>query len=79
MVHRHDDDRFIELKVMIDGRAEWHSLPIWVNTHTRLVSTMPVLQIALDLMQLNRAVVIAHEAVDGGAAQAVQSDSGKRR
>ncbi|MBE6523529.1 MAG: bifunctional hexulose-6-phosphate synthase/ribonuclease regulator [Thermoplasmata archaeon] len=28
---------------------------------------MPVLQIALDLMQLNRAVVIAHEAVDGGA------------
>ena len=28
---------------------------------------MPVLQIALDLMQLNRAVIIAHEAVDGGA------------
>ena len=28
---------------------------------------MPVLQIALDLMQLNRAIVIAHEAVDGGA------------
>jgi len=28
---------------------------------------MPVLQIALDLMQLNRAVAIAHEAVDGGA------------
>ncbi len=28
---------------------------------------MPVLQIALDLMQLNRAVVIAHEAIDGGA------------
>ena len=28
---------------------------------------MPVLQIALDLMQLGRAVVIAHEAVDGGA------------
>ena len=28
---------------------------------------MPVLQIALDLMQLKRAVVIAHEAVDGGA------------
>ena len=28
---------------------------------------MPVLQIALDLMQLSRAVVIAHEAVDGGA------------
>ena len=27
----------------------------------------PVLQVALDLMQLNRAVVIAHEAVDGGA------------
>ena len=25
------------------------------------------MQIALDLMQLNRAVVIAHEAVDGGA------------
>jgi 3-hexulose-6-phosphate synthase/6-phospho-3-hexuloisomerase len=28
---------------------------------------MPVLQIALDLMQLNRAVIIAHEAVNGGA------------
>ncbi|MDY5679564.1 MAG: 3-hexulose-6-phosphate synthase, partial [Candidatus Methanomethylophilaceae archaeon] len=28
---------------------------------------MPTLQIALDLMQLNRSVVIAHEAVDGGA------------
>ena len=27
----------------------------------------PVLQVALDLMQLNRAVAIAHEAVDGGA------------
>jgi len=27
----------------------------------------PVLQVALDLMQLNRAVTIAHEAVDGGA------------
>ena len=27
----------------------------------------PVLQIALDLMQLNRAVTIAHEAVEGGA------------
>lgn len=28
---------------------------------------MPVLQVALDLMQLNRSIVIAHEAVDGGA------------
>ncbi len=28
---------------------------------------MPTLQVALDLMQLNRAVAIAHEAVDGGA------------
>ena len=28
---------------------------------------MPVLQLALDLMQLGRAVAIAHEAVDGGA------------
>ena len=28
---------------------------------------MPTLQIALDLMQLNRSIVIAHEAVDGGA------------
>ena len=27
----------------------------------------PILQVALDLMQLNRAVAIAHEAVDGGA------------
>ena len=27
----------------------------------------PILQVALDLMQLNRAVVIAHEAVEGGA------------
>lgn len=27
---------------------------------------MPTLQVALDLMQLNRAVAIAHEAVDGG-------------
>jgi hypothetical protein len=24
---RHDDDRFIELNVMIDGRAEWLSYP----------------------------------------------------
>lgn len=28
---------------------------------------MPTLQVALDLMQLNRAVAIAHEAVEGGA------------
>ena len=28
---------------------------------------MPSLQIALDLMQLSRAVPIAHEAADGGA------------
>ncbi len=28
---------------------------------------MPVLQLALDLMQLNRSIVIAHEAVEGGA------------
>ncbi len=28
---------------------------------------MPSLQLALDLMQLGRAVAIAHEAVDGGA------------
>ena len=28
---------------------------------------MPTLQIALDLMQLSRTLVIAHEAVDGGA------------
>lgn len=28
---------------------------------------MPFLQIALDLMQLNRSIAIAHEAVDGGA------------
>ncbi len=28
---------------------------------------MPVLQVALDLMQLNRSIAIAHEAVDGGA------------
>ena len=28
---------------------------------------MPVLQVALDIMQLNRSIVIAHEAVDGGA------------
>ena len=28
---------------------------------------MPVLQVALDLMQLNRSIVIAHEAVNGGA------------
>ena len=28
---------------------------------------MPVLQVALDLMQLNRSIVIAHEAVEGGA------------
>lgn len=27
----------------------------------------PILQVALDLMQLNRAIAIAHEAVDGGA------------
>ena len=25
MMVRHDDDRFIELNVMIDGRAEWLS------------------------------------------------------
>ena len=28
---------------------------------------MPVLQVALDLMQLNRSIAIAHEAVEGGA------------
>ncbi len=28
---------------------------------------MPVLQVALDLIQLNRSITIAHEAVDGGA------------
>jgi hypothetical protein len=32
MMVRHDDDRFIELNVMIDGRAEWLSSLMVLDT-----------------------------------------------
>ena len=52
---------------MIDGRAEWQTSPNICKYGTPDEKGMPVLQVALDLMQLNRSIAIAHEAVEGGA------------
>jgi 3-hexulose-6-phosphate synthase/6-phospho-3-hexuloisomerase len=75
MASRRDDDRFFELRMMRDGRAERHVTILQLHgpvenllvRHSIAIIMWPALQIALDLMQLNRAVEISEEAVKGGA------------